>query len=114
MPYRVYAGIEASEMAQQLHKAGYYYPDAKQDMWVFGLLMFCVFRGKDQLPHEHQKAIREGNTLLFASKLCSQRKYTEWKEQVISETASKSMNDCVTCQADSTWVESGIEPVRAC
>ena len=114
MPYRVYAGTEAPEMAQQLRQAGYYYPNPKQDMWGVGLLLFSVFKGKGQLPHEHQKAIQEGNTLLFASKLCSQRKYTEWKEQVILETASTSMNDCVTCQADSTWVESGVEPVRAC
>ena len=114
MPYRVYDGTEAPEMAQQLRQAGYYYPNPKQDMWGVGLLLFSVFKGKGQLPHEHQKAIREGTSLLFASKLCSQRKYTDWQEQVVSAAASDCMNDCVSCQANSTWVESGIEPLRGC
>jgi hypothetical protein len=97
MPYRVYGGIEAPEMAQQLHKAGYYYPDPKQDMWGFGLLLFSVFKGMGQLPREHAKAIRDGTTLLSAAKLCSQSKYTDWQDQVTSEATSDSMNDCVTC-----------------
>ena len=114
MPYRVYEGIEAPEMARQLRQAGYYYPNPKQDMWGVGLLLFSVFKGKGQLPHEHEKAIQEGTSLLFASKLCSQHKHTDWQEQVISAAASDFMNECVTCQADSTWVESGVEPVRGC
>ena len=101
-------------MARQLRQAGYYYPNPKQDMWGVGLLLFSVFKGKGQLPHEHEKAIQEGTSLLFASKLCSQHKHTDWQEQVISVAASDCMSDCVTCQADSTWVESGVEPVRGC
>ncbi len=83
MPYRVYAGIEAPEMAEQLHKAGYYHPDRKHDIWAFDLLLFFIFKGKGQLPREHQKAIQEGTTLLFAIKLCKQKKHTEWLSQVI-------------------------------
>ena len=97
MPYRVHAGTEAPEMAQQLHRAEYYYPHPKQDMWAFGLLLFSVFKGKGQLPCEHEKAMWDGKTLLFAAKLCSKKKYTEWIDQVIQEAASDSMNDCVTC-----------------
>ena len=62
MPYRVCDGIEAPEMAQQQHNAGYYYPDPKQDMWSFGLLLFSFFKRMGQLPHEHQIAIRDGAT----------------------------------------------------
>ncbi len=83
MPYRVYAGIEAPEMAEQLHRAGYYHPDPKHDMWAFGLLLFFIFKGEGQLPHEHAKAMREGTTLRFAIKLCKQKKHTEWLSQVI-------------------------------
>jgi len=97
MPYRVYAGTEAPEMAEQLHKAGYYHPDPKQDMWAFGLLLFFVFKGKGQLPHEHEKAIQEGTSLLFANKLYKTGKYTDWQKQVISQAASDCMNGCVTC-----------------
>ncbi|DBA88175.1 TPA: hypothetical protein ACH3X2_005165 [Trebouxia sp. C0005] len=78
----VHAGIEAPEMAQQLHRAEYYYPHPKQDMWAFGLLLFSVFKGKGQLPCEHEKAMWNGKTLLFASKLCSKSKYTLWKDQM--------------------------------
>ncbi len=101
-------------MAQQLRKAEYYHPDPKQDMWAFGLLLFFVFNSKGQLPPEHEKAIQDGTSLLFASKLYKTGKYTEWREQVISEAASGCMNDCVTCWADTTWVESGVEAVRGC
>jgi len=96
MPYRVYDGTEAPEMAEQQHKAGFYYPQPQQDMWAFGLLLFFVFKGKGQLPLEHEKAIQEGTSLLFAKKLYKSGKYTEWKEQVMSEAASDCMNDCVT------------------
>ncbi|KAA6420133.1 MAG: hypothetical protein FRX49_09982 [Trebouxia sp. A1-2] len=78
----VYAGIEAPEMAQQLHKAGYYYPHPKQDMWGFGLLLFSLFNSKGQLPHEHQKAMQEGTTLLFGNKLCGKSKYAGWKDEI--------------------------------
>ena len=83
-------------MAEQQHKAGFYYPQPQQDMWAFGLLLFFVFKGKGQLPLEHEKAIQEGTSLLFAKKLYKSGKYTEWKEQVMSEAASDCMNDCVT------------------
>ena len=99
-------------MAQQQHKAGYYYPHPKQDMWGFGLLMFSVFKGKGQLPHEHEKAMQDGTTLLFASKLCSKTKYTDWLSQVISAATSDSMNECVTGQADMPWLQSSVELVR--
>ena len=95
MPYRVCDGIEAAEMALQQHKAGYYYPDPKQDMWSFGLLLFTFFKRMGQLPHEHQIAIRDGTTLLFASTLCGQARYTEWQHKVTSEATPDSMNDLV-------------------
>jgi len=95
MPYRVYDGTEAPEMAQQQHKAGFYYPNPKQDMWGFGLLMFCVFKRMGQLPREHQSAIRDGTTLLFASKLCGQARYTEWHQKVTSQAIPHSMNECL-------------------
>ena len=79
MPYRVYDGTEAPEMVQQQHKAGLYYPQPQQDMWAFGLLMFCVFKGMGQLPREHQIAIRDG------SNLCVQARFTEWHQKVASE-----------------------------
>ena len=97
MRYRVYDGTEAPEMAKQLHKAGYYYPDPKQDMWAFGLLLFFVFKGKGQLPPEHEKAIQDGTSLLFATKLYKSGKYTDWQEQVMSEAACDSMNAFVNC-----------------
>ena len=97
MPYRVYDGTEAPEMAQQLRQAGYYYPNPKQDMWGVGLLLFSVFKGKGQLPHEHERAIQEGTSLLFATKLYKSGKYTDWQEQVISEAACDSMNAFVNC-----------------
>ncbi|KAA6425585.1 MAG: hypothetical protein FRX49_04482 [Trebouxia sp. A1-2] len=75
-------GIEAPEMAQQQRNAGYYYPNPKQDMWSFGLLLFSVFKGMGRLPHEHQLALKDGTTLLFASKLCGQARYTEWRHKV--------------------------------
>ena len=56
MPYRVYEGIEAPEMADEQRSAEYYYPKPKHDMWSFGLLLFFVFMC--QLPHEHQIAIQ--------------------------------------------------------
>ena len=83
-------------MAQQQHKAGYYYPNPKQDMWGFGLLLFFVFNGMSQLPHEHQLALQNGTTLLFASKLCGQARYTEWRHKVTSVARPDSMNECLT------------------
>ncbi|DBA97451.1 TPA: hypothetical protein ACH3X1_015169 [Trebouxia sp. C0004] len=62
---RVFDGTEAPEMAQQQHQAGHHYPHPKQDMWGFGLLLFDVFKHMDQLPHDHQIAIRDGTTLLL-------------------------------------------------
>jgi len=93
MPYRVYEGIEAPEMADEQRNAEYYYPKPKHDMWSFGLLLFFVFKGMGQLPHEHQIAIQEGSTLLFASKLCVQRKYTTWRHKVTSVARPDSMNE---------------------
>ncbi|KAL0035919.1 hypothetical protein WJX77_007943 [Trebouxia sp. C0004] len=61
----VFDGTEAPEMAQQQHQAGHHYPHPKQDMWGFGLLLFDVFKHMDQLPHDHQIAIRDGTTLLL-------------------------------------------------
>lgn len=78
----VYDGTKAPAMAEQLHKAGFYHPDPKQDMWAFGLLLFFVFKGKGQLPPEHEKAIQDGTSVRFASKLYKTGKYTEWKQQV--------------------------------
>ncbi len=91
MPYRVYEGIEAPEMAHEQYNAEYYYPKPKHDMWSFGLLLFFVFMC--QLPHEHQIAIQEGSTLLFASKLCVQRKYTTWRHKVTPVARPDSMNE---------------------
>jgi len=83
-------------MAKQQHQSGFYYPQPQQDVWAFGLLMFFVFKGKGQLPPEHEKAIQEGTSLLFAAKLYKTGKYTDWQKQVMSEAASDRMNDCVT------------------
>ncbi len=94
MLYRVYDGTKAPAMAEQLHKAGFYHPDPKQDMWAFGLLLFFVFKGKGQLPPEHEKAIQDGTSVRFASKLYKTGKYTEWKQQVVSEAATDCKNDC--------------------
>ena len=92
MPYRVYEGIEAPEMAKEQLSAGYYYPNPKRNMWGFGLLLF--FNGMGPLPHEHQIAIQDGITLLFASKLCDQgRVYTTWRHKVISVARPESMNE---------------------
>ena len=96
MPYRVCEGLEAPEMAQQQRNAGFYYPNPKQDMWGFGLLLFFVFKGMGQLPHEHQIALQDESTLLFASKLCGQGRYTEWRHKVTSVARPDSMNECLT------------------
>ena len=96
MHYRVCEGTEAPEMAQQQRNAGYYYPKPKHDIWSFGLLLFFVFQGMGLLPHEHQVALQNGTTLLFASKLCSQARYTEWHHKVISVTTPDSVNECLT------------------
>ena len=93
MPYRVYEGIEAPEMAQEQRSAGYYYRNPKHDMWGFGLLLLFVFKGMGQLPHEHQIALQDGSTLLFASRLCDQgRVYTTWRHKVTSVARPDSMN----------------------
>ena len=94
MHYRVCEGIEAPEMAQQQRNAGFYYPHPKHDMWGFGLLLFYLLKGR--LPQEHQIALRDGTTLLFASKLCVQGRYTEWRHKVTSVTTPDSMNECLT------------------
>ena len=78
-------------MADEQRNAECYYPKPKHDMWSFGLLLFFVFMC--QLPHEHQIAIQEGSTLLFASKLCVQRKYTTWRHKVTSVARPDSMNE---------------------
>jgi len=96
MPYRVYDGIEAPEMANEQLSAGYYYPNPKHDIWSFGLLLFFVLKGIGHLPHEHQTALQNGNTLLFANKLCDQGKYTTWWHKVNSVARPDSMNVCLS------------------
>ncbi|KAL0054873.1 hypothetical protein WJX82_003597 [Trebouxia sp. C0006] len=92
----VYEGIEAPEMANEQLSAGYYYPNPKHDIWSFGLLLFFVLKGIGHLPHEHQTALQNGNTLLFANKLCDQGKYTTWRHKVNSVARPDSMNVCLS------------------
>ena len=107
MPYRVYEGIEAPEMAKEQLSAGYYYPNPMHDIWSFGLLLFFVLKGMGQLPHEHQTALQNGTTLLFANKLCDQGKYKTWRHKVTSVARPDGMNACLIYQA---YVKLGVVP----
>ena len=66
--------MEAPEMADQLHRDGYYHPMPSHDMWAFGLLLLDMVGGTRS--QEHRQAVaayRQDNddchTLGFAQSL---------------------------------------------